>query len=57
MSQQATIMQDAPSIQTLPSLQEYRCGCGKLLFKGLVLKGVVEVKCKRCQSIKRLTLL
>lgn len=29
-------------------LIEYRCGCGKLLFKGLMLVAVVEVKCKRC---------
>ncbi len=29
-------------------LKEYRCACGKLLFKGLLLFSVVEVKCKRC---------
>lgn len=29
-------------------LTEYRCACGKLLFKGLMLISVVEIKCKRC---------
>lgn len=29
-------------------LQEYRCTCGKLLFKGTLFLSVVEVKCKRC---------
>lgn len=32
----------------LRSLIEYRCACGKLLFKGLMLVSVVEIKCKRC---------
>ena len=30
------------------SLQEYRCSCGKLLFKGLLVIGAIEIKCKRC---------
>lgn len=29
-------------------LLEYRCGCGKLLFKGVLFLGAVEVKCRRC---------
>jgi hypothetical protein len=29
-------------------LQEYRCSCGKLLFKGFLLLSLVEIKCKRC---------
>lgn len=29
-------------------LIEYRCVCGKLLFKGLLLLSIIEVKCKRC---------
>lgn len=32
-------------------LTEYRCACGKLLFRGLLLLSVVEVKCKRCGRI------
>lgn len=32
-------------------LEEYRCPCGKLLFKGLILVSLVEVKCKRCSQI------
>ena len=34
-------------------LTEYRCKCGKLLFKGLVVLGVVEVKCRRCGALLR----
>lgn len=33
-------------------LIEYRCACGKLLFKGLMLVSVVEIKCKRCGKTK-----
>ncbi|KKU85772.1 MAG: hypothetical protein UY16_C0069G0006 [Candidatus Gottesmanbacteria bacterium GW2011_GWA2_47_9] len=33
-------------------LTEYRCACGKLLFKGLILVSVVEIKCKRCGVVK-----
>lgn len=29
-------------------LKEYRCACGKLLFRGLMHISTVEVKCKRC---------
>lgn len=29
-------------------LIEYRCACGKLLFKGLLLISMIEIKCKRC---------
>lgn len=32
-------------------LTEYRCSCGKLLFKGLLCQCVVEVKCRRCGSM------
>jgi len=31
---------------------EYRCNCGKLLFKGSGLSGKIEIKCKRCGTIK-----
>lgn len=33
-------------------LIEYRCACGKLLFKGIILVSVVEIKCKRCGQTK-----
>ena len=33
-------------------LSEYRCAqCKKLLFKGLLVEGSVEVKCKHCHAI------
>lgn len=32
-------------------LNEYRCSCGRLLFKGLLFQCVIEVKCKRCASL------
>lgn len=33
-------------------LTEYRCKCGKLLFRGCLVIGSVEIKCKRCGKIK-----
>lgn len=30
------------------SFSEYRCRCGKLLFKGTIILSTIEVKCKRC---------
>jgi phage FluMu protein Com len=36
----------------IPTLKEYRCSCGKLLFKGsLDVPSFVEIKCKRCDKI------
>lgn len=32
--------------------EEYRCNCGKLLFKSPGFSGCVEVKCRRCGRIK-----
>lgn len=32
-------------------LQEYRCSCGKLLFKGSLAFCSVEIKCRRCGLI------
>lgn len=32
------------------SFSEYRCRCGKLLFKGTIILSTIEVKCKRCGS-------
>lgn len=31
--------------------REYRCDCGKLLFKGLLVDSEVEVKCRGCKQI------
>lgn len=31
--------------------QEYRCECGKLLFKGVLVDSEVEVKCKGCKKL------
>jgi hypothetical protein len=33
------------------NLEDYRCICGKLLFKGVVLVSLVEIKCKRCSRV------
>lgn len=32
-------------------LEDYRCACGKLLFRGLLLVGSVEVKCRECKHV------
>ena len=34
-----------------PLLKEYRCGCGKLLFKGRLFQCVLEIKCRRCGGV------
>lgn len=31
--------------------QEYRCVCGKLLFKGYIVSGALETKCPRCHTL------
>lgn len=33
-------------------LIEYRCACGRLLFKGFILMSIVEIKCKRCGEVR-----
>jgi len=30
---------------------DHRCVCGKLLFKGFIRDGEVEIKCKRCGAM------
>lgn len=32
-------------------MSDYRCSCGKLLFKGRLVEARVEVKCKHCRGI------
>lgn len=35
------------------NLNEYRCRCGKLLFKAIILgEGLVEIKCRRCRLLR-----
>ncbi len=36
----------------IADMQEYRCQCGKLLFKGLMFVSLVEIKCLRCGTIQ-----
>gem|GEM_PF-3537403 len=49
-----TLRANTPTIPcmdfTLP-LMEQRCICHKLLFKGEVLLGFIEIKCKTCGKI------
>jgi PAS domain S-box-containing protein len=35
-------------------LNEHRCQCNKLLFKGIVFDGALEIKCKRCGEINKI---
>ena len=30
---------------------DYRCSCGKLLFRGMIFRSCVEVKCPRCNKL------
>lgn len=32
-------------------IAEFRCSCGKLLMKQAITKGIVELKCSRCNRI------
>lgn len=36
------------------ALQEFRCDCGKLLFKGELFAALVEIKCRRCGIINNM---
>ena len=42
---------NADTETTRQKTSEWRCDCGKLLFKGVFLIGVIEVKCTRCKRI------
>lgn len=42
------------SLKPHAELPEYRCTCGKLLFKGTLLFSTVEIKCKRCGVVQRI---
>jgi hypothetical protein len=33
-------------------LNEHRCSCGRLLFKGALKDCTIEIKCRRCGKIK-----
>ncbi len=35
-------------------IEEYRCACGKLFFRGLILSGDIEVKCRFCKNISKI---
>lgn len=36
-------------------IKEYRCNvCKKLLFKGLLIESVIEIKCRSCQTMNTL---
>lgn len=35
-------------------IEDYRCSCGRLLFKGMLLGGTIEIKCPRCSRLNRL---
>jgi len=38
-------------------LNEHRCTCGKLLFKGVFFDGALEIKCLRCGEINKIGLI
>jgi CheY-like chemotaxis protein len=44
---------DEPA-QIAAGLPEYRCTCGKLLFKGILQFSTIEIKCKRCGALRRI---
>jgi PAS domain S-box-containing protein len=33
-------------------VEDFRCACGKLLFRGMILSGAIEVKCRSCKRIE-----
>ena len=35
-------------------LNEQRCGCGKLLLKGIFFDGQLEIKCKKCGAMNKI---
>ncbi len=34
--------------------EDFRCPCGKLLLRGLILSGTIEIKCRFCKKIQTL---
>lgn len=41
-------------MSTISLLNNYRCTCGKLLLKGILFDGILEIKCKRCGEIVKI---
>jgi phage FluMu protein Com len=39
------------SAMSTPTYSDHRCDCGKLLCKGFIYDGEIEIKCKRCGSL------
>lgn len=44
-------------MQNNQTLKEFRCECGKLLFKAAELLGIIEIKCKRCGQVRMLSII
>ncbi len=36
-------------------IDNYRCSCGKLLLRGFIVSGEVEIKCRTCKKITTVT--
>lgn len=37
-------------------LKEYRCNhCQKLLFKALIYRAIIEIKCRNCKGLNEIT--
>jgi len=47
----STYSPPSPSKLKSKNINEWRCECGKLLFKGAFLAGLLEVKCSRCKRM------
>lgn len=39
-------------LMTQVPFKDYKCSCGKLLFRAEPLRSPVEVKCKRCGAVR-----
>lgn len=48
-------IQAAPDTPALESGEDYRCKCGKLLFRGELQMGSISIKCRRCRYINTFT--
>ncbi len=48
---QPTNITDRRGRSAQKSSHEWRCSCGRLLFKGAFVAGIIEIKCPRCKRI------
>lgn len=50
------LLDDINNLRVIPlSYKDYKCDCGRLLFKGKI-QGIIEIKCQKCKKTTKFIL-